>query len=131
MKIRCDFVTNSSSSSYIICFARIKNMEKAKAIIEKYNIYTYSKEEVLKEINCYGELGCDSYNATIFDADELVEKYPNDYYIIMEDYNQCEYDEYCDPIENYDFGINPIIDQIIEKNGFTDIQIEQGTGYNG
>ena len=39
MKIRTDFVTNSSSSSYIICFARIANEDKANKIIEKYKEY--------------------------------------------------------------------------------------------
>ena len=35
MKFRNSFVTNSSSSSYIICFARIADEEKAQKIIDK------------------------------------------------------------------------------------------------
>ena len=51
-KIRTDFVTNSSSSSYIICFARIADEEKAKRIIEKHNldVNVFDKDGVEKEM---------------------------------------------------------------------------------
>ena len=45
MKIRSDFVTNSSSSSFICCFARIADPIKAQAILEKHKdrieVYTW------------------------------------------------------------------------------------------
>ena len=52
MKIRSDFVTNSSSSSFICCFARIADPIKAQAILEKHKdrIEVYTSEEVLENI---------------------------------------------------------------------------------
>ena len=52
MKFRKDFVTNSSSSSFICCFARIADPEKAQAILDKHGdrIEVYTAEEVLANI---------------------------------------------------------------------------------
>lgn len=47
MKIRTDFVTNSSSSSFILCFARVKNREELLAEMKKqYGLKGY---EALKK----------------------------------------------------------------------------------
>ena len=71
MKIRTDFVTNSSSSSYIICFARIADEEKANKIIEKYNLDVYDVNGVNEEKNWCGELGASCFGAVIWDVDKI------------------------------------------------------------
>ena len=49
MKFRKDFVTNSSSSSFICCVARIADPEQAQAVLDKHGdrIEGYTAEEVL------------------------------------------------------------------------------------
>ena len=84
MKIRRDFVTNSSSSSYIICFARIADMNKAKAIIDEYNLDILDVNDVKHEM-CWGDLGADWAGAHIYGADKILEAHPNDKYIIIEE----------------------------------------------
>ena len=135
MKIRCDYVTNSSSSSYIICFARIVDEEKAKTIINKHNIDILSVEDVRHEMR-WGELGADWAGACIWSADSVLKEHPNDKYVILEDCNDA--DEYWDDEADdyvidycYDFEVDGIIADITEANGFADIEIAEGEGRNG
>ena len=94
MKIRTDFVTNSSSSSYIICFARIVDEEKANKIIEKHNLNSnvFDKDGVNKEMR-WGDLGADWAGATIWGVDKILEAHPNNKYIIIEDWLDAEWDD--------------------------------------
>lgn len=131
-----DYVTNSSSSSYIICFARIADEEKAKAIIKKHNLAILDVEGVNAEKNWCGELGADYAGAIIWNADAIMDAHPNDKYIIIEDSNEAvEYwDEETDDYEisyDYDFVMNDAIEEITEANGFADIEIAEGEGRNG
>ena len=136
MKIRTDFVTNSSSSSYIICFARIADEEKAKTIIEKHNLNVFDVNGVNKEKNWCGELGADYCGAIIWNTDEILEAHPDDKYIIIEDSNDAyeewdeEYDSY-DIYYDYNFAANDVIEEITEENGFANIEIAEGEGRNG
>lgn len=135
MKIRNDFVTNSSSSSYIICFARIVDEEKAKVIIDKHGIDVLSEKDVRCEMR-WGELGADWACACTYGADSILKAHPDGKYIILEECNDAvEYwDEEEDSYEiiyDYDFRINDVIEDITEENGFTDVQIAEGEGRNG
>lgn len=131
MKIRTDFVTNSSSSSYIICFARIADEEKAKKIIEKHNLRVFDVDDVKHEMR-WGELGADWAGATLWGTDKILEAHPNDKYIIIEDDNDAIWDEEeYDYFYDYNFAMNDAIDEITEENGFADIDCAEGEGRNG
>lgn len=135
MKFREDFVTNSSSASYIICFARVADMDKAKPIIDKYNIDLLDVNDVKHEMR-WGELGADWAGACLYGTDEILETHPDDKYIILEECNDAyeewdeEFDDY-DIIYSYKFNVNEAISNITEENGFADIDVAEGEGRNG
>lgn len=133
MKVRRDFVTNSSSSSYIICFARIVDEEKANKIIEKNEEYirVLDAQGVKDEMYC-DELGADWAGAIIYSANHILKEHPNDKFIIIEDWNDAEYD-YTDEeyYYNYCFAADGAIEDITEENGFTDKEVAEGEGRSG
>ena len=131
-KIRMSFVTNSSSSSFIICFARIADKEKAQKIIDKYDLDVFDRDGVNGEKNWCGELGADYAGAIIWNVDDILETHPNDEFIIIEDSNEAYYyDDDGEPIYNYNFSMNDAIDEITEENGFADIEVSEGEGRDG
>lgn len=131
MKFRQDYVTNSSSASYIICFARIADEEKAQKIIEKYKLNVLNSGDVYNEIGWGGWLGVDWADAYIPGVDDIINEHPNDQYIIIEDTcdgHEIDYDE----VEYfYDFAMNDAINDITEANGFADIGVAEGEGRDG
>ena len=131
LKIRKSFVTNSSSSSFIICFARIADKEKAQKIIDKYDLNVFDRNGVNGEKNWCGELGADYAGAIIWNVDDILEAHPDDEFIIIEDSNEAYDDDYGELIYNYNFAMNDAIDEITEENGFADIEIAEGEGRDG
>lgn len=131
MKIRTDFVTNSSSSSFIICFARVADAEKAAPILNGMYMPTFSAEEIKKECDYFGEISAGWCNATIYGAKDAAEQHPDALFVLLRDWNEAEYDEDGDPIYDYDFGFQPNIDAVTEENGFADIEVAVSEGFNG
>lgn len=132
MKIRKDFVTNSSSSSYIICFARIADETKAKEIIDKHRIRVLVKKDVEREMSWTGSLGADWAGAELYNTKNVLNKYPDANFIIIEECLDADWDEESGGyIYDYYFRANDTIDEITEENGFADIECAEGEGYNG
>lgn len=130
MKIRTDFVTNSSSSSFIVCFARISDEEKAQKIIDKHFLTTYSASEVRENYGFWGDYIGNDFAAVY--PEDILREYPNDNFIILWDSNDAWYDnETDDYIYNYSFDCDEIINDILENDGFSNIMTDEGEGFDG
>lgn len=139
MKIRTDFVTNSSSSSFICCFARIANREKAQPILDEHknNIEIYTAREVLEALgDSKWSDWLEYYWAGVNCTPErsYIEKHMDDSFIVIRGGFEIyeDGDGYPDYSVYYDdFDESAIIDKITEENGFAETYCECGAGRNG
>ena len=130
MKIRSNYVSNSSSSSYVIGVAsfKIENEDKVKSLIDSFPRFVKDQVEIVKDNNCY-------VKETAFDENEVSIFIPNDHYAIkFYDYINAETDEYGEIIseaeeEDFDQNIIGLIHN--EENLFDAIEYTFGEGYNG
>lgn len=141
MKIRSDFVTNSSSSSFICCFARIADEEKAKKFLEQYKneIEIYTAQEVLQEIQHYNKYYWDGWldwswaGIHMTPNKDYIQNHTNSRFVISKHSEDVWEDE--DGYVDYDVDLSDfdtsIIDQITEENGFADIECQYGAGRDG
>ena len=141
-KIRLGHVTNSSSSSFIVCFARIADKEKAQKIIDEYkknvDLEIYSGRECLEEMENRRWSNWLEWNWAGIDATPskyYVNKHIDDDFIVITDYADIEDPE--DPWDydwdenNHDQKTLDAISEITEENGFADIDCQYGAGRNG
>lgn len=140
MKIRQDYVTNSSSSSYIVCFARIEDESKAAKVLNEFSskIEVYTAEEALASIE-HGEGGwrnwleCDWAGVDITPSKDYIREHMDARFVV---HSQCE-DLYSDEAGEVDYYVDysdfdtQVIDAITEENGFADIRCDYGAGRNG
>lgn len=138
MKIRSDFVTNSSSSSFICCFARIADPIKAQAILEKHKdrIEVYTSEEVLENIknDRWGRwLEADWAGVDVTPKEDYIKEHVGDQFVVSEDRQDIDEDEdgYPDYDVDYSYFNTAAIDDITEENGFAEIDCQWGAGRDG
>ena len=138
MKTRLDFVTNSSSSSFIAVFARISDKSKAQPIIEKYDYEVYTGEELLIAMGnrIWSKLfEWDWAGVDLTPSEEYVQKNITSEFIFFSDNEDIDES---DGEPNYDIDTDDFseetmkaIDAVNKENGFTDIKSGFGAGRDG
>lgn len=136
MKYRKGFITNSSSSSFIGVFAKIKNINKAKGIIEKYNLQDDVYNKRFLNIKDSYDFILDWCDIDLLQGKTIQEIHDNakwnDLFLEWYSMNDIDYSE------NYDYDLSDFCDSeleiynaISEENGFEIIGADYGAGYNG
>lgn len=138
MKFRNDFVTNSSSSSYICCFARISDQDKAEHVLDKHGgrIKVYTADEVLDRLNkrMWSKwLECDWAGVDVTPTEGYIKEHLSDRFVVAEDLQEIYEDEdgYPDYDVDYSYFNTEAIDDITEENGFAEIECQYGAGRDG
>ena len=141
MKYSKDFITNSSSSSFIGVFAQITDLEKAKKVIDKYDLHNGICNT--NSLKWYDEYKI-SFNHDFCDVDLLdgkditeIQETSNWFDLFLEwhsynDWYDSDFRDYedCD-LSDFSEREIEIFNSICKENGFEIIGSGYGAGYNG
>jgi len=133
MKLRTDFVTNSSSSSFIAVFGTAKDKELALKSVKENDLdaYVVTGKELLEDYNSlYRENTCDDWCWVdpFPNKEEIKEDGVYFIYSDCEDVNTDDDGEILDEeVDDHYESVNRRLDGL---KGF-DLNIEQGSGRNG
>ena len=137
MKFRKDFVTNSSSGSFICCFARVEDPQKAQEVLDKYSeIEVYTGRQALDQVERsewadWLEYGWASINTTP-SAEYLCNHLDDTFIVAMDsfdiDESEDDYNRYIVNFEDFPVCTQEMFDAIAEENGFADINCQFGAG---
>lgn len=152
MKIRSGFVSNSSSSSFICCYAKVKDLEKAQAYIrehsKKFGSYGDEPRLLTTKEALEKKEGWDGYGADwagVFLEPDIDETNWEDHYLVFESYGGAgdgdsdfmpgypqSYDmDYDVDYSDFEDEETSFIDGVCLSNGFEDVHIGYGAGRNG
>lgn len=105
MKLRFGFVTNSSSSSFVIAFKKLPEIDEE--TLQKYPFLKFYEHMVESVLLAEGEYGSETERGEIYSTKEEYDNYLEDYYDeplkeLLQDYyfTQEEYDKTIFLIEN-------------------------------
>lgn len=142
MRIRLGFVSNSSSSSFICCYATVTDIDKAKKYLKEMKdieAEILTTEEALARKESWNEFGADwagvwcepkieedkDYHYLIFESCGGAGDSDHDF---MEDDWCCDYDVDYSDFEKFE---THFIDGVCKDNGFINIEVGYGAGRNG
>lgn len=135
MKVRNGFVSNSSSSSFIMCYGLITTDAAKELIVDDMRCTVYTEAELEKEIarsKWSTPLQCDYAGVSI---DMIKTGNPDQLHFIFDKSEDIYEDE--DGDTNYDvsysdFDCSTYIDKTFtEDNGFSNIEVQYGAGRDG
>ena len=146
MKKRIGYVSNSSSSSFICCYATVTDIDKAKEYVEqagldKYDCQIMTTEQAIEKKTGWSDYGADWAGVW---CEPNIEKDEDHYYLVFESCGGAgdSDSDFCDSTDDWypDYGVDfddfteqerEFIGGVSEETGFTNINIGYGAGRNG
>ena len=137
MKLRIGFVSNSSSSSYVIAVGRVTNQKKLEQVCQEFKLNPefYTTEEILKDEGWNSPLSKTGDNLYFkeeaFDGNQIripIDPSKDELFVRFSDCDDCDENDWGETLEPDDYDFTKIWD-LKEEHGIIDIEATCGCGY--